>query len=477
MKISILLPYKENFSSKYAGAVSLFVKDTTYNSEYKDSIIVYGNTKYKSKLLKNYINLNIKKSLLQSNSKIYVEKFMEHEKQFPSDLIEIHNRPNYVKYLSKETSSKLILYFHNDPLTMNGSKQINERKELFKKTNKLIFNSKWSRDRFLEGFNKLDKNSDKLTVLYQSAKKFKINFKNKKKIISFVGKLNTAKGYDLFGAAIVKILNKHKDWKAIVIGDEPREKHVFYHKNLNILGFKPHDIVLNKFNVVSISVVCSRWEEPFGRTSLEASSRGCALIISNRGGLPETTNHALVLKKLTTNEVFSKIDFLIKNKKERELLQKKTYKNFTYTHQFITNLQDRIRYNVLGPQLFFINKINQNTKLKVLHITNFNERYNGRLHYNTGRRLNNGFIRSGHNVLSISDRDILKQNKSITDVKGKKFLNYKLIKCYENFKPNIVILGHADNVYNETLDYFKSNDKYLKIAQWFLDPLIIKGPD
>ena len=100
MKISILLPYKENFSSKYAGAVSLFVKDTTFNSEYKDSIIVFGHTTYKSKLLKNYINLNIKKNILQSNSKIYVKKFLEHEKQFPSDLIELHNRPNYVKYLS-----------------------------------------------------------------------------------------------------------------------------------------------------------------------------------------------------------------------------------------------------------------------------------------------------------------------------------------------------------------------------------------
>ena len=477
MKISILLPYKENFSSKYAGAVSLFVKDTSYNSEYKDSIIVFGHTKYKSKLLRNYINLNIKKSIIQSNSKIYVEKFLEHEKQLPSDLIEIHNRPNYVKYLSKETSSKLILYFHNDPLTMNGSKQINERKELFKKTSKLVFNSKWSRDRFLEGFNDLDIYNDKITVLYQSAKKIKINFKDKKKIISFVGKLNSAKGYDLFGSAIIKILNKHKDWKAIVIGDEPREKHIFHHKNLKILGFKPHNIVLNKFNVVSISVVCSRWEEPFGRTSLEASSRGCALIISNRGGLPETTNHALVLKDLTVDEVYSKIDFLIKNKKKRELLQKNTYKGFKYTHEFISNLQDSIRSKVLGPQLFFINKINQNTKFKVLHITNFNERYDGRLHYNTGRRLNNGLIRSGHNVLPVSDRDILKQNKKITDVKGKKFLNDKLIRCYENFKPNIIILGHADNVYNSTLEYFKSKDKYLKISQWFLDPVSIKGPD
>ena len=34
-KISILLPYKENFSPEYPGAVSLYVKATTEKSKYK----------------------------------------------------------------------------------------------------------------------------------------------------------------------------------------------------------------------------------------------------------------------------------------------------------------------------------------------------------------------------------------------------------------------------------------------------------
>ena len=477
MKISILLPYKENFSSKYAGAVSLFTKDTTSKSKYKDSITIFGFTKYKSKLLKNYINLNIRKNLLQSNSKIYVKEFLKYENKSPSDLIEVHNRPNYINFLSKSTGSKLILYFHNDPLTMNGSRSISDRIELLNMTSQLIFNSKWSRDRFLEGLNKSEIDTNKLFVLYQSSQKVKVDFKNKKKIISFVGKLNSAKGYDLFGSAIIRILNKYKDWKGVVIGDEPREKHIFKHKNLKILGFKSHKYVLNNFTKSSISVVCSRWNEPFGRTSLEASSRGCAVIISNRGGLTETTEHAIILKKLTSEEVYSKIDFLIKNKKHRQTLQKKSYCGFKYSHEFITNLQDNIRYNSLGLRIFNVNKITKNTKFKILHITNFNERFDGRLHYNTGRRLNNGFIRSGHNVLALSDRDILKQNKAITDLRGKKYLNEKLIRCYENFKPDIIILGHADNVYRETLELLKNKDKYLKITQWFLDPLSKKGPD
>ena len=39
MKISILLPYKENFSPEYPGAVSLFVYETTKISKFKKNIL------------------------------------------------------------------------------------------------------------------------------------------------------------------------------------------------------------------------------------------------------------------------------------------------------------------------------------------------------------------------------------------------------------------------------------------------------
>ena len=49
MKISILLPYKENYSPEYPGAVSLFVNATTKLSNYKKDITVYGNTELNKK--------------------------------------------------------------------------------------------------------------------------------------------------------------------------------------------------------------------------------------------------------------------------------------------------------------------------------------------------------------------------------------------------------------------------------------------
>ena len=110
-----------------------------------------------------------------------------------------------------------------------------------------------------------------------------------------------------------------------------------------------------------------------------------------------------------------------------------------------------------------------------MHITNFNYRFDGRLHYNTGRRINNGFVRLGHNVLTVSDRDILHNNKTINDLSGSKTLQKAIKSNYKNFKPDLIILGHADNVSIETLNDFKK-DKVL-IGQWFLDPLSRFGPD
>ena len=66
MKISILLPYKENFSPEYPGAVSLFINDTSQISKYKNNIHIFGSTNYKKKFKLNYTNINLQKNILGS---------------------------------------------------------------------------------------------------------------------------------------------------------------------------------------------------------------------------------------------------------------------------------------------------------------------------------------------------------------------------------------------------------------------------
>jgi len=478
MKISILLPYKENFSPIYAGAVSLFVKDTTILSKFKKNITIYGNTSLKEIYKLNYKNIFLKKNLIQSGSKVYVEQFLKYEKNNPSDIIEIHNRPNYFHLIyDKIENKKIVLYFHNDPLTMTGSRSILDRKKLLLNTTKIIFNSHWSRKRFLEGIEGLHVNSEKMNVIYQSTNPVKVNLKKKKQWITFVGKLNRAKGYDLFGQATLKILKKFKKWEAIVMGDEPRHTLNFKHKRLKNLGFQNHDKVLKIFEKTSIAVACSRWDEPLGRTSLEASSRGCATIISNKGGLPETVTHGIILKDLNAEAVYLAIKNLIENRKKRLEMQKLSIKNFFHTNKVSAKNIDDYREKLIGFSL--VKKINLHLpkRIRILHVTNFNERHDGRLFFNTGRRLNNGFIRLGHSVLEFSDRDIVKHYKSLKDYTGSKALNQKLVNTVYNYKPDMLIFGHADLVKDKTLSYLKDNYKNLKIAQWFLDPLIKNGPD
>jgi len=466
MKISILLPYKENFSKEYAGAVSIFINSINLKSVYKNEITVYGNTKYKQILSKSYYNLSLKnKSIIESNSNFYVNKFIKKKTVINSDIIEIHNRPNYIKKILLLKKVKKILYFHNNPLEMKGSASVNDRLFLIKYLDKIIFNSLWKKNQFLINLPTIYKKIDKLLVVYQSAKKKKIDIKKKEKIITFVGKLNAAKGYDLFGKACIRILDEFNDWRVEVVGDEARERINFNHSRFNLNGFQNHNFVENLYKKTSIAVICSRWDEPFGRTSLEAVSNGCAAIISNKGGLPETTRDALILKDLNEFKLYNLIRQLILDNKKRKKLQKNALKNFYLTDTYISKKIDTIRSILIKTYK------PKKQKLKILHITNFNERHNGRLFFNTGRRINNGFIRLNHSVLTISDRDIQSYHRSLNDLDGSQKLNSKLIETISNYVPDIIVLGHADLINIKTLKFIKENYPRTKIIQWFLDKM------
>ncbi len=478
MKIGILLPYKENFSPEYPGAVSLFVNETSKISKYRSNIIVFGNTLFKKKFNLKYVNIELKKNIFRSQTRNYVSNFLKIQKKYHISIIEVHNRPSYINQLKKKLKGTVLsLYFHNDPLSMDGSKTIEDRKKLLKSCYKIIFNSNWSKKRFLEGLENKFVNSHKLVVFFQSAKKNNLKIiKHKKNWITFVGKLNKAKGYDVFASTIKKVLKRYPNWHAKIIGDEKREKITLNHKNADLLGFLNHEKVLKIFEQSSIAVACSRWEEPFGRTSLEASANGCAVIITNKGGLPETITNAKILNTLDAKSLEKVISNLINDNVERKKLQTLSIKNFYLTHSFVAKMIDDYRDEKLQIKNTFFTPKNKKI-LRILHITNFNERLDGRLFFNTGRRINNGFIRQGHSVLGFSDRDIQKYYRSINDYKGAKTLNDKLKKTCYNYKPDLIILGHADLISKDQISELRDDYPNARFGQWFLDPLNKKGPD
>ena len=467
IKIATLLPYKENYTISKAQAAAIWVCDFFKYSKFRKENIIFGNTKSKDYLTKNYINIPLKKkNKFTSLTNEYCNNFIKLSNKFDFDLIEIHNRPLVFIYLKKKLNNKFILYFHNDPLTMKGSKSISERLYLLDNVSKIIFVSKWVQKRFF--LNLDEKLINKTDVVYPSIHNDK-NLIKKQKNIVFIGKLNVSKGYDIYKDAIIKILDEFKDWKAFSIGDESRERPHISHKNHKELGFLKHKDVLKFLKRCEIAVVPSRWEEPFGRTALESSSRSCATIISNKGGLPETTDFKIILKKLNKTELYNSLKLLIRNNTLRKKIQINGFRNVKHITKDNSILIDSIREKLIHN--FSLNFIKQ--KLRIINIYNTGQKLNHRLYnISIGKKFTNGFIRNGHDVLEISDRDYVKQNRSLSlKSSNQRFQDY-LINTFKNYNPDFFIFGHTKNIELDTIKEIKTFNPNIIISQWNEDPVM-----
>ena len=468
IKIATILPYKENYTYAKASAASLWVAEFFRKSKYNKTNHIYGHTKNTDYLTDNYFNielLNIK-SKLKSATREYINKLVKKFKTQKYDIIEIHNRPIILDELIKKIKSRYIMYFHNDPLSMNGSKTINQRLNIISKVEKIIFVSEWTQRRFFIDID--DKLKTKTEVVYPSVN-LKKKISKKKNLITFIGKLNESKGYDLFAKTIVRILNEFPNWKAYSLGEEDRRNIYINHKNHYELGFLNHKDVLEILDKTSISVVPSKWEEPFGRTALEASSRGCATIISNKGGLPETTNQAIILKDLNEETLYNQIHFLIRNTKTRKKIQKDSLKNVQHLILSNSKIIDKLRQESLPYSNFnFIKK-----KIKILNIYNQGQKLNHRLYnISVGKKFSNGFIRNGHDVLEISDRDYIRNNRSLNFLSIKSNFQKYLLETFKNYNPDLIFFGHTKNIDHETIHNFKNINRNLIVSQWNEDPVM-----
>jgi glycosyltransferase involved in cell wall biosynthesis len=449
--IFIILPFKESLDPNQAGAVSLYVKDTTKHSKYKNkiSIISSDNLKNKSPLFRN---------------KNYITNFCEKYKSTNIKIIEIHNRPEYYNYIKKYfPTTKVKLIFHNDPLSLRGSMSLKERENIINECDKVIFISRWIQQRFFTSFKNVNL-SQTLVIPHGINKIPKINLSKKEKNILFVGKLNHAKGYHIFSEAASKFKKIDPTWNFIAIGNEAR-KEIFPNKRIvKEIGYKKNSEVLKYYSESEIAIGNSVWDEPLGRIAIEASSRMCLPIISNKGGLAESKNIALVLKKNTSSELVNILKQITKNNSIRRQKQKLFYKNNNFNIKIISKKLDDLRSEIIKKQ----NKIYSSNNKRILHIANFNENSDGRLYYSFANKLNNGFIKNNHIVETISNRSFLKSNRSlIQPFSPTKKFNDKILNTIKNFSPHVIIIGHVFNINDEIFAYCKENN--IKICSWFID--------
>src|SRR6056300_825583 len=277
MKINILLPYKEKFDENKASSVSITVRNNLLHSNYLKQIKIFGQN-VESPLFKNNF-VGLKYSILSFKSK---NKFLANEmiKIISKDLdknqiLEIHNRPYLLEEITREKKFIVSLFFHNDPQTMKGSRSIRERENILDKCAAIFCVSEFIKKKFLEGINK---NFQKVHVLYNGVERKLKKFPKKKKEVLFVGRLVPEKGVDLYVDVIGNIANKFIDWKFDIIGsfrlgDDKNEGSFVNNvikkfKNISnqtrFHGFKNQDFVQEKMKNASIIVIQSIWEEPYG---------------------------------------------------------------------------------------------------------------------------------------------------------------------------------------------------------------------
>ena len=462
--IAILLPYKETYTKNSAGAASIWIKDYMNKSSLSKNSLIYGNIdKSEKPLTSNFKNISLNDSFF-SKTKSYMNFFYNDYKKFNFKIIEIHNRPEYIGYIKKYfPNTKIKIIFHNDPLSLRGSTSLSERENIINDCSHTVFISSWIKQRFFSGFKNVNLSLTKI-IPHGVKKAIKIDIKNKKKNILFVGKLNRAKGYHIFCEAAKKFKKFDPSWNFIAIGNESR-KNIFPNPNIvKEIGYKKNSDVLNYYLKSEIAIGNSVWDEPLGRIAIEASSRKCLPIISNKAGLAESKNIAIVLKKNNSDEILMLLKRITNDKHYRQNNQNIFYKNNNFDLKKISNRLDEIRKDTLIKSS---NKIEDNKK-RVLHIANFNESSDGRLYYSFSNKLNNGFIKNNYIVQTIGDRFFLKSNRSILQpFNPVNKLNEKILDTLKNFSPHILLIGHVFNISEKVFSYCIKNN--IKVCSWYID--------
>ena len=450
---AIILPNKEKFSKNESGAASIFAKDSLKPKDYK-SYIIYGNSKNNEKKYKKiFVNANQKNKLLSNY--LYIKKFISKFKNKNITLFEIHNRPEYVINLKKNfPSAKFIIFYHNDPTKLRGSKNLSQRKFLNNNCTN-VFLSNYIKNCFYKDFSTYKKNN---FILYPGVRTGNFKKIQKKKLIVFCGKLNESKGYDIFikTASIVKKNKKFKDWKFISIGSE-RRRIIKKNSYVKEFGQISNSKILKIYEKSSIAIAPSTWDEPLGRLPLEANSRGCFVISSNKGGLPESNPHGMIIDDIDEYKIskaLSKLCFSSNLKKKQKICLDK----FKFDHEKFYNSLEKIR--------------NQKVRIKtILHIANFNYKNKKRLFYAFSYKINLGIFRNKIKLFTISDRDYLRKNRGIFDLNGSLSLNKKIINTVTKNKIDLIILGHTEKIFLSTFLKIREINPNIKIVKIFIDSI------
>ncbi|MBP1852647.1 glycosyltransferase [Rhizobium halophytocola] len=110
------------------------------------------------------------------------------------------------------------------------------------------------------------------------------------------------------------------------------------------------------------------------------------------------------------------------------------------------------------------------TPLRILYVADFHRTKYQIKFFSVQRKLSNGFIRLGHNVVQFSDRDVARESSMLGSSKlGSRKMNATLIRSARTYQPHIIFFGHADLIEEDTYFALRETCKDVRLAQINVD--------
>ena len=288
-RIAVVLPPREGFGPDRSGAIALVVRRLAQASG--AAVIGAANAGHRYPDIE-YHPIKAPPPLGFSLAVLLIVRRLRPE------VIEVHQQPALARWIARaQPRARVILFIHNDPLTMRGLRTARERQRTLDALHRVICVSTYLADRYRQEVNR----TERLTILHNplTLNELPPSPVLRAREILFAGRVVEAKGIADFIAACAEALPILPGWSARMIGGDrfgPQTPQTHYVQAMNaaaaqagvrVEGYQPHQRVLEAMARAAIIVVPSRWPEPFGLAALEAMASGAALIASDTGGLPE----------------------------------------------------------------------------------------------------------------------------------------------------------------------------------------------
>lgn len=314
LKIAIITPGVYPIPGKKSTSVELVVHKTSNLLQKDVDVIIFGKKTKNQSFIERQGHLTYYR--YHFNSKTYIQNVVEQLQQDKPDIIQIENRPKYVKLIRQAIpTAKIILTLHS--VTFISPPYMRKRllKNYLTQTNVIVVNSQFLKNYVIERtnldstkivVNHLGVNTDQFKPKWQLDSNSSLEEIRKKlgvfdhKILLYAGRLVQIKGVHHILEAMPEIIKADPSIRLIIAGSSFGNRSYFDHLQKLAESVKDHviftsfisnDKIHELFQISDLLLVPSAQNEAFGLVNLEAMSTGTPVIATKSGGIPEIIEH------------------------------------------------------------------------------------------------------------------------------------------------------------------------------------------